>query len=402
MLNHSSNSKSNILLIVTGSIAAYKALDLVSALKKTNHIIEVVLTNSALEFVKPLSFRSLGAKVIKDDLFDIEKEMTMGHIELSRKSDLIIIYPATANFIATLSSGRADRLSSAIILASNKQVFLAPAMNVEMWHNKITQENLSKLESNQIEILYPEQGMLACGEEGEGKAMKPEMVVEVIDDYLSNKNKLSGKKILITAGGTIEKIDPVRYISNFSSGKQGVEIAKKCKEYGADVTLIIGKTSCRIPNNVNVIKINSAIEMKDEVEKSIKATKYDYMFMTAAICDYAVSNIEDHKIKKDSNTKMILELEKNPDILKFVCNHQARPKTVIGFAAETENLIEHASKKLTNKACDYIVANNVKDHKVFGSDDNVITLIGNNITSEPYSGSKSKIANFLISKIIKF
>ena len=243
--------------------------------------------------------------------------------------------------------------------------------------------------------------MLACGEEGEGKAMKPEMVVEVIDDYLSNKNKLSGKKILITAGGTIEKIDPVRYISNFSSGKQGVEIAKKCKEYGADVTLIIGKTSCRIPNNVNVIKINSAIEMKDEVEKSIKATKYDYMFMTAAICDYAVSNIEDHKIKKDSNTKMILELEKNPDILKFVCNHQARPKTVIGFAAETENLIEHASKKLTNKACDYIVANNVKDHKVFGSDDNVITLIGNNITSEPYSGSKSKIANFLISKIIK-
>lgn len=392
--------KKKILLIVTGSIAAYKALELVSLLKKNNYSISVLITNSALEFVTPLSFSSLGVTIIKNDLFDIEQEARMGHIQLSRENDIIIIYPATANFIAQISSGKADSLASAIILASNKKIFIAPAMNVEMWHNKITQKNISKLEDNNIDIIYPSKGKLACGEEGKGKVRSPEEVMEIIQNNFSYHKKLHGKNILITAGGTIEKIDPVRFISNFSSGKQGVAIARKCKEYGAIVTLIIGNTTCRIPNNLSqVIKIQSAKEMEIAVLTEIKKTTYDYLFMVAAICDYSPKQVIENKIKKDAKEDLNLTLVKNSDITKLVCDHKSRPQIVISFAAETENVISNAEKKLKSKTSDYIVANNVKNTEVFNSDHNDITLIGKQGAIGEYSGSKEDIATFLIKEL---
>lgn len=389
-----------VLLIITGSIAAYKALELLSLLKRNNYVITVILTNSALEFVTSLSFSSLGATVIKNDLFEIEQDMNMGHIELSRKNDLIITYPATANFIAKLASGKADDLASAIILASNKKIFIAPAMNVEMFNNNITQENLAKLEDNNIEIIYPDKGKLACGEEGEGKARQPAEVMAIINNNLSYHNKLSGKNILVTAGGTIEKIDPVRYLSNFSSGKQGIAIARKCQEYGANVTLIYSNITQRIPNNINPISVQSAREMQDSIIREIENKSYDCLFMAAAICDYSTNYI-DQKIKKDEKDNVTLKLSKNPDIVNNICVHRSKPEIVVAFAAETENTIANAEKKLNSKGCDYIVANNVKNNQIFGSDNNNITLIDKNKILGTYQGSKDNAAIFLIKEIFK-
>ena len=396
----------NILLVVTGSVAAYKSLELLSLLNKSDYKVEILFTKSSLEFVTELSFVSLNARVIKDDLFDVKQEGEIGHINLTRKNDLVVIYPATANFIAKLAHGIADDLASTIILAANKKILVAPAMNVQMWHNKVTQDNISKLEMIKMDIIYPDKGKLACGEEGEGKVKSPQELFENIESYFSNKEKLLGKNILITAGGTIEKIDPVRFISNFSSGKQAIAIAKQLKLLGANITLIIANHSCHIPGNINVIKVMTAEQMYNAVIYEINKTPYDMAFLTAAVCDYRVDQVMNNKIKKSSNDTMSINLVKNPDILKSLCLHKNKPKIVVGFAAETENLIGNAKKKILEKKCDIIVANNVSHGKVFGEDNNDVTLIHKHtkqgsLINRPHSGSKDQVARFILSEILK-
>ena len=393
-------SQKKILLIVTGSIAAYKSLELVSLLKKQGHFIKILLTDSATKFVTPLSFTSTQTELIKNDLFDIDQEGKMGHIALTRESDLTIIYPATANFIAKIAQGRADDLASNVILASNKKIFLAPAMNVEMWHNNLTQENLAKLQSGNFYIISPEAGNLACGESGMGRLQEADAVAKTIAEYFLYKDRLAGKNILITAGGTIEKIDPVRFIGNFSSGKQAIALARQYQSYGANVTLVIGNVSCDLPRNMKIINSGSALEMQQILFNEISNISYDYFFMAAAVCDYRVVQPMEQKIKKTASDNITLELCQNPDIVKSIAQHEHRPKVMIAFAAETENLIANAIKKLINKECDYIIANNVKEHNVFGSCENNINLIDKNEHIISYAGSKAEVANFIMKNLL--
>ena len=387
-----------ILLIITGSIAAHKAIDLANILNNS-YKLQILLTKSAKEFIKPSSIAQ-HIEFINDDLFDWEQEEKFGHINLSRRNDLVIIYPATADLMARIAQGRANDLATAIILASNKKIFIAPAMNVEMWHKKITQDNITKLQSLGMEVITPNKGKLACGEEGEGRAKEPEEMLAIIEEYFSYAQKLAGKKLLITAGATIEKIDPVRYISNFSSGKQAIAIAKKSLAYGAEVTLIKGKVSCAMPQNADIIEVNSAQEMYDAVANEIKNNSYDASFMVAAVADYKVKEVKYDKIKKSQTDNLTLELVKNPDILRFIAKeHHNRPKLVVGFAAESKNLLEYAKAKLKDKVCDYIVANNIKNDDVFDSDKNNITLLGKNEVIASYQGSKDQVAEFLLQQL---
>ena len=388
-----------ILLIITGSVAAHKAIDLANILNNNSYKLQILLTKAAKEFVKPNPIAQ-HIEFINDDLFDWEQEEKFGHINLSRRNDLIIIYPATADLMARIAQGRANDLATAIILASNKKIFIAPAMNVEMWHKKITQDNIAKLQSLGMDVIAPNKGKLACGEEGEGRAKEPEEMLAIIEEYFSYAQKLAGKKILITAGATIEKIDPVRYISNFSSGKQAIAIAKKSLAYGAEVMLIKGRVSCSMPQNLDIIEVDSAQEMYDAVANEIKNHSYDAAFMVAAVADYKVKEEKYDKIKKAQTDNLTLELVKNPDILKFIAEeHYNRPKLVIGFAAESKNLLEHAKTKLKNKACDYIVANNIKDNDIFDSEYNHITLLDQNEAIASYQGSKDQVAEFLLQQL---
>jgi phosphopantothenoylcysteine decarboxylase/phosphopantothenate--cysteine ligase len=389
-----------ILLIITGSIAAHKAIDLVNLFNNSlNYKLQILLTNGAKKFVKESDF-SQENNLVNDDLFDWEQEKKFGHINLSRDNDLIIIYPATADIISRINIGRADDLASAIILASNKKIFIAPAMNVRMWYNPITQKNLGQLAKLGMNIIAPNSGVLACKEEGMGRAKEPVEMFDIIEDYFICSKKLVGKEVLITAGGTIEKIDPVRYIGNFSSGKQAIALANQAINYGAKVTLIVANIAEKLPENCRIIKVESAAEMQDEVKKNIKKHIYDAAFMVAAVADYKVQEVSNQKIKKSHSTKLTLNLVKNPDILTFLAkDSKCRPKLVVGFAAESENLLANAQEKLINKKCDYIVANNIKKDKVFANSDNNIILINKSGVINKYQASKLKIADFLIKQI---
>ncbi len=394
--------KKSLLLIVTGGIANYKSLEIISLCKNNNIDVDVVLTESAKKFITPLTFNSLNNVPIYDDLFDNKLEGKIDHIELSRKNDLVLIYPATASFIAKISGGIADDLATATIIACNKPIFLAAAMNVEMWHNKITQENIEKLEKNSnIEIIYPESGKMACAEEGEGRIKNEQEVFKQLKNFFLYKNKLQGKKVLITLGGTIEKIDEVRYISNFSSGKQGVAIARKLLEYGAKVTIIKANSNCRMPAKARVIEAFSTDKMHKEVFKEIENSKYDYGFFVAAVADFKVKNITKNKIKKTEEEDVInLSLVKNPDILQATSIHKNRPETLIGFSAETDNHLKNSKQKLVKKKCDYIILNDVKGGKVFNSENNNIIIIDKSGKTSKIQGSKDKIALELIKNII--
>ena len=331
-----------ILLIICGGIAAYKSLEIIRLLKKNGAFVKTILTKNAEKFVTPLSVTSLSQEKVYSDLFDYKNEAEMDHISLSRWSDLILIAPATANTISKMSYGMADDLASTIVLAANKNIFLAPAMNVRMWEHPSNKENIKKLKNFGYQLIGPEIGDMACGEYGEGKMTEPQNILNFLNNYFKSNRKKNKYKALVTAGPTHEYIDPVRYISNRSSGKQGYEIAKSLKKNGFDTTLISGPTNLEPISNINLIKVNSAEEMYNATLENLPV---DVAVFSAAVSDYKVKNKENEKIKKKEF--MNLNLEKNPDILANISKHNSlRPKIVIGFAAETNNLNENSKKKI--------------------------------------------------------
>jgi phosphopantothenoylcysteine decarboxylase/phosphopantothenate--cysteine ligase len=389
-----------ILLIICGGISAYKSLELIRLLKKKETQVKTILTKSAKEFVTPLSIISLSQEKVYDDLFKTESESEMDHISLSRWADLIIIAPATANTIAKLSSGSSDDLASTVILASNKEIFLAPAMNVRMWEHPSTVENLKKLKSYGYKIIGPEIGDMACGEFGEGKMTQPEEILNEIEDFFYKLDKNKKIKALVTAGPTYEYIDPVRFISNKSSGKQGFSIAKSLAKKGFETTLISGPTNLEIEKNINLIKVETANEMFEATQKNLPT---DIAIFSAAVADFKVKEQKNEKIKKKEY--MNLNLEKNIDILNYISNHNSlRPKLVIGFAAETNNIKKNAKRKLIEKNCDWIIANDVSNkHIGFDSDFNEVTIFykDENINDEKLSiKKKSEISDEIVDRVI--
>jgi phosphopantothenoylcysteine decarboxylase/phosphopantothenate--cysteine ligase len=384
-----------ILLIVTGGIAAVKSYDLVRELIQAGHHITVILTQSAQEFVTVTAMTTLTKNKVYTDLFDSELERNIGHIALSRDVDKVLIAPATAHIIAKMACGLCDDLATTTLAACDKPIYIAPAMNPQMWHNIANQRNLEMLKTNPlITIIPPEDGLMACGETGTGRMAEIPTLIHSLKD---KNQKLTGKHILITAGATIEKIDPVRFISNFSSGKQGFALASAAVKMGAKVTLIAGNTQIPIPSGVDYIKINTATEM---LEACLNHLPADIGIFTAAVCDWK-PEYQTQKLKKsDSIHKMTLEFSKNPDILKMIGHHKLRPKYLIGFAAETENLIQNATQKLTAKNCDVIYANQTDEtSEVFGSDTNKVIKITQNSQEILEKCPKNMIAEWILNRI---
>jgi len=360
-----------ILFVICGGVSAYKSLETIRLFKKNNAEIKTILTKSAKEFVTPLSITSLSQGKVYDDLFSVENETEMDHIALSRWADVIIVAPITANTIYKLSQGSSEDLASTVILASNKQVFLAPAMNVRMWEHQSTKDNLKTLKNYGYKLIGPVIGDMACGEYGEGKMSDPLDIFNEINNFLSVQIKNKKIKALVTAGPTNEYIDPVRFITNKSSGKQGYEIAKSLSKRGFDTTLISGPTNLNIDENINLIRVETTEEMFKATQKNLPT---DIAIFSAAVADFKIDKKNKDKIKKREN--LTINLEKNVDILNYVSNHNSmRPKLVIGFAAETNNLDKNASSKLANKNCDWIIANDVsKKDSGFNSDYNEVTI----------------------------
>ena len=389
-----------ILYIICGGISAYKSLETIRMFKKNGAEIKTILTNSAKEFVTPLSVTSLSQGKVYSDLFSVENETEMDHITLSRWADVILIAPATANTISKLAQGTTDDLASTVVLASNKKIYLAPAMNVRMWEHQSTKQNLKKLTGYGYHIIGPEIGEMACGEYGEGKMSDPKIISAEIDNYflsLKNNKKL---KALVTAGPTNEYIDPVRYITNKSSGKQGYEIAKSLSRKGFDTTLISGPTNIKVDDDINLIKVETADEMFLETQKNLPA---DVAIFSAAVADFKIDKKYENKIKKQDSLN--LTLEKNVDILNYISNHNSmRPELVIGFAAETNDIENNAEKKLNDKNCDWIIANDVSNKKIgFDSDFNEVTIYYKDIDNKkeklPYK-KKSEISEEIVERII--
>ena len=387
-----------ILLVICGGIAAYKSLELIRILKKCSSQIKTILTKGGLEFITPLSVSSLSNEKVFTDLFDFKNETEMDHISLSRWADVILFAPVTANKIAQLSNGLAEDLATTVALASDKEIFLAPAMNVRMWENKITKTNLKKLIEAGYKIVGPDIGEMACGEYGEGKFSDPMEISKIINNYFKKVEKNKHFKALITAGPTREYIDPVRFITNRSSGKQGYAIAEELQKNGFETTLISGPTNIESPEGVKIFNVNSADEM---YEKTIENLPVDVAIFTAAVCDFRAKKISTDKIKKDKFEK--IEIVKNKDILDYTSKHnKLRPKLVIGFAAETSNLDENSKNKLIEKNCDWIVANDISNKQIgFDSEYNEVKIFQRNKSNiENISiTTKEMIAKKLVEKI---
>ena len=394
-------TKKKILLIICGGISAYKSLELIRLLKKKGVIIKTILTKSAKEFITPLSVASLSQDKVYEDLFNVENEAQMDHIMLSRWADIILVAPATANTISKLGTGSSDDLASTVILASNKNIFLAPAMNVRMWEHPSTKENLTKLKSYGYKIVGPEIGDMACGEFGEGKMTEPKNILEEIEFYFNQLNKNRKFKALVTAGPTHEYIDPVRFITNKSSGKQGYALARSLAKKGFQTTLISGPTSLEVDQSINLIKVETANEMLRATKENLPA---DVAILTAAVADFKIKKISNKKIKKQDHLQ--LDLEKNTDILNYISKHNSlRPKLVIGFAAETNDIQENAKKKLIEKNCDWIVANDVSKKSIgFNSDFNEVSIFfkDERIKDEKIMiKKKSEISEEIVDRVIK-
>ena len=390
-----------ILIVVGGGISAYKALDLIRLLKKNNVDIKTILTKSGKEFVTPLSITTLTRNKTFEDIFDKNSEAEIDHIALSRWADLIIVLPTTANFMTKLSIGKAEDLATTVLLASNKDILLVPAMNVRMWLHKATQRNLKILQDYGYDFIGPEKGEMACGEYGEGKMSSPRQIYSYLKNYFNQKNLVKKKnfKALVTTGPTREYLDPVRYISNESSGKQGYEVALALKKLGIKTKLIAGPSNLISSKDLKIKKIISAKEMMNEVKKSLPV---DIAVCAAAVSDFKPINKNKNKIKKNTPNIDNIRLEKNPDILDYLSkNNKARPKIVVGFSAETENVIQNSKAKIKEKYCDLIIANDVsKKDSGFNSEYNKVSIIDKKgkIKLIPKS-KKSYIAN-AIAKII--
>lgn len=392
-----------ILLIVSGGIAAYRSLDLIREIKRRGDDVTCVLTKSATKFVQPLSFASLSQNKVYTDLFDIENESKIGHIKLSRDADLIVLAPATANILAKMVHGISDSLATSILLANNKPLLIAPSMNVKMWNNPATIENIKSLKNNGHIFVGPDDGEMACGEVGSGKMSKVEEIYKEIS-YLINSAPLKGKKALVTSGPTIEPIDPVRFISNRSSGKQGHAIASLLSKLGAETHLITGPVNIPYPDNVKVTEINTANEM---LKVCMNSLPVDISIFAAAVSDWKVANQSSKKIKKSENKNKDINilLEQNPDILKTISeNNKNRPELVVGFTLETENLIKSAKSKMIKKSCDWIIANNhiQNNESVFDNDMNEVSFLTNNLEENWGLISKKNVAEKLCSKIIDY
>ena len=389
-----------ILFIICGGISAYKSLETIRLLKKNGSEIKTILTESAKKFVTPLSITSISQGKVYSDLFSIENETEMNHISLSRWADIIIIAPATANTISKLAQGTTDDLASAVVLASNKNILLAPAMNVRMWEHPTTKLNLQKLNDFKYELIGPEIGDMACGEYGEGKMSDPLTIAFKIDEFFSTKNKKNKFRALITAGPTNEYIDPVRYITNRSSGKQGYALAKSLLKKGFDTTLISGPTNLQIDENIELVKVETADEMLIATQDNLPV---DVAIFSAAVSDFKIKKKYNNKIKKQEDLN--LEFEKNLDILNYVSNHNSmRPELVIGFAADTNDLEKNAKEKLDKKNCDWIISNDVSNENIgFNSEFNEVTIYyrNKNIKTEKLSfKKKSEISDEIVDRIL--
>ncbi|MDA9034015.1 bifunctional phosphopantothenoylcysteine decarboxylase/phosphopantothenate--cysteine ligase CoaBC [Hyphomicrobiales bacterium] len=391
-----------ILLIVSGGIAAYRSLDLIREIKRRGDDVTCVLTKSATQFVQPLSFGALSQNKVYTDLFDLESETNIGHIKLSRNADLVVLAPATANILAKMSYGISDSLATSILLANNKPLLIAPSMNVKMWNNPSTKNNIEKLKKYGHIFVGPDEGEMACGEVGSGKMSKVEDIYKEIE-FLLKPGPLKGKKALVTSGPTIEPIDPVRFISNKSSGKQGHAIAERLSKLGADTHLITGPVNIPYPDNVRVTEVNTAEEMLSACKNSIPA---DIAIFAAAVSDWKPTKKFQNKIKKSFNDgDLNLSFSQNPDILRTISETNInRPKLIVGFTLETENLMESARKKMLDKSCDWMIANNhiQKNKSVFNSDMNEVSFL-NDVSDESWGLiSKKNVAENLCIKIIEF
>lgn len=390
-------NRKKVLIIICGGIAAYKSLELIRLLKKNSIEVKSILTNSAKKFVTPLSVASLSQEKVYTDLFDHENEKEMDHISLSRWADLILIAPATANTISKLSNGIADDLASTVVLASNKKIFLVPAMNVRMWEHQSNKKNIKKLNEYGYIIIGPETGDMACGEYGEGKMTEPLEILNNLNLYFKTLDKNKNLKAIVTAGPTIESIDPFRYISNRSSGKQGYAIAKALADDGYETTLISGPTSLDTPKNVKLVKIISADQMFDQTLKNLPA---DVAVFSAAVSDFKVSKFSKTKIKKSDSID--LKLIKNKDILDYVSKHNSlRPRLVIGFSAENENIENNSLQKLNQKNCDWIIANDISNTDIgFNSDENEVSIFYRNKKTEKiFKTKKTLLAKEIVKRI---
>jgi phosphopantothenoylcysteine decarboxylase/phosphopantothenate--cysteine ligase len=390
-----------ILLIITGSIAAYKAVELIRILQKKSYEVEVILTKAAQEFVTPLLVASIAKNKIHSELFN-DGQDGMAHINLSRQNDLIVVAPASADFLAKMANGFGDDLASTTILASNKKIIAAPAMNEKMWFFSANLQNIAKLKKSGVIFVEPTKDELACGEIGVGKMKEPSEIAAQIDEFFTNQNRLKGKKIILTGGATREMIDPVRFISNESSGKQAIYLAQVLSEMGAEIDFIAGNINLEIPlAEEKITRVKSAKEMFASVMQKIEQSKpSDTIFIScAAVADYCVKNPSETKIKKESSEILTLYLEKNEDILKNVANHQNRPAFVIGFAAENENLLENAKNKLKNKNCDLILANEVENGAIFGAEESKSYLISKNEVKNLGQISKKEVARIIANSI---
>ncbi|UTW58717.1 bifunctional phosphopantothenoylcysteine decarboxylase/phosphopantothenate--cysteine ligase CoaBC [Kordiimonas sp. SCSIO 12603] len=388
-----------ILLIIGGGVAAYKALDLARRLMERGAHVRGVLTKGGQEFITPLSVASLTGEECYTELFSLKDEAEMGHIRLSREADLILVAPATADLMGKMAGGLANDLASTVLLATDKPVMVAPAMNAQMWEHPATKRNVATLKGDGVHFIEPGEGMLACGEVGAGRLAEVPDMVEAVDQFFSSAPQpLSGKHIIVTAGPTHEPIDPVRYIANRSSGKQGFEIAGALAALGAKVSLVAGPVNQPTPKGVNRIDVETALEMKDAVEASLPA---DSAVCVAAVADWRVENGGKTKLKKSVNGLPELALAENPDILKTISNLNGnRPQLVVGFAAETNNVLEYAAAKRERKGCDLIVANDVSDATgIMGGDHNEVHLVtGSGVESWP-SMAKADVAGKLAQKI---
>ena len=390
-----------ILLIISGGIAAFKSLDLIRRLRERGAMVTPVMTKASAEFVTPLSVSAMAGEKVFQDLFDLTSEAEMGHIELSRSADLIVVAPASADLIAKMAGGHANDLASTLLLATDTPVLVAPAMNLRMWSHAATQRNITYLKDDSINFVGPNEGDMACGEFGLGRMAEPLEIVTAIEGYfiaMGPANALAGRRVLVTSGPTHEPIDPVRYIANRSSGAQGSAIAKALIELGADVIFVTGPADVQPPIGVHLIEVETAIQMLEAVEKEMPC---DAAIFAAAVADWRVVDTPSSKIKKVNGQLPVLEFAENPDILARISNRtKTRPDLVVGFAAETEDVIENATKKRARKGCDWIVANDVSPETgIMGGSENAVTLI----TSQGVQGwdrmSKSAVARQLAMKI---
>ncbi|MBU5225600.1 bifunctional phosphopantothenoylcysteine decarboxylase/phosphopantothenate--cysteine ligase CoaBC [Clostridium senegalense] len=393
------SKEKTVVIGVCGGIAVYKALDVISRLKKKNVNVHVIMTKSATEFVSPLSFQSLSQNMVITDMFEEPRAWEIQHISLAKKADLMAIIPATANIIGKVANGIADDMLSTTIMATKTPVIFAPAMNTNMYTNSIVQDNISKLKGLGYEFIAPESGRLACGDVGDGKLADTESITEFILSKLNSKKDLKGKKVLVTAGPTISRIDPVRYITNGSSGKMGYAIAEEARDRGAKVTLISGPTNLKPPTGLEFISIQSNSDMYDEVLKRFADS--DIVVKSAAVADYKIKSYSEEKIKKGSGD-LVLEFTRDNDILKSL-GKMKKNQILVGFAAESHNLIENAKGKIKNKNLDYIVANDITDNDAgFAKDTNKVTIIKKDETLISLEVmEKKKVAESLFDIVIK-